>query len=304
MPSAAAIPSNLMTGPFKAGRDHEWDGTESLADFCYKNATLTAWQRRRTLDLLSQRRRIAHGPSLGRHVLQLAGQWPAAAEMKLVPHLACPASRCTMSFLEVGQQGACRSSARARDQPGSAGRSIVKRFNWYPGIDASFVEAELGHGRAWNKLFVDITPEDLASNGKPFPDRALQHRDPRSLRKVRKVILRAAFSSGGGGSTCWMVAHGVAVVRSEAPVSVTVISHPPHARFKVMKCRSCCTRSPLLVLPPALVIARRCSFFPLIIGGGRLQGGGRAFGLDVFAKTFDLYTRISSSLSVIVGRRC
>ena len=45
---------------------------------------------------------------------------------------------------------------------------IVKRFNWYPGIDADKVKAELDDA-TWNKLFVDITPADLAEKGKPFP---------------------------------------------------------------------------------------------------------------------------------------
>src|SRR3989440_10007198 len=45
---------------------------------------------------------------------------------------------------------------------------IVKRFNWYPGIDAAAVKSQLDEA-TWQKLFVDVTPEDLASKGKPFP---------------------------------------------------------------------------------------------------------------------------------------
>ena len=45
---------------------------------------------------------------------------------------------------------------------------IVKRFNWYPGIDAAAVRPQLDEA-TWQKLFVDVTPEDLASKGKPFP---------------------------------------------------------------------------------------------------------------------------------------
>ena len=45
---------------------------------------------------------------------------------------------------------------------------IVKQFNWYPGIDAKTSKAKLDKA-AWNKLFTDITPADLAENGKPFP---------------------------------------------------------------------------------------------------------------------------------------
>lgn len=45
---------------------------------------------------------------------------------------------------------------------------IVKRFNWYPGIDAKHVKPELD-AATWKKLFAEITPEDLSSYGKSFP---------------------------------------------------------------------------------------------------------------------------------------
>ena len=45
---------------------------------------------------------------------------------------------------------------------------IVKRFNWYPGIDAQHVKAKLDEA-TWNKLFTDVKPEELAAKGKPFP---------------------------------------------------------------------------------------------------------------------------------------
>ena len=45
---------------------------------------------------------------------------------------------------------------------------IVKKFNWYPGIDANAVKSQLDEA-TWNKLFVDVTPDELASKGKPFP---------------------------------------------------------------------------------------------------------------------------------------
>jgi ABC-type uncharacterized transport system YnjBCD substrate-binding protein len=45
---------------------------------------------------------------------------------------------------------------------------IVKRFNWYPGIDPEAVKAQLDPA-TWQKLFVDVSPQDLATKGKPFP---------------------------------------------------------------------------------------------------------------------------------------
>ena len=47
-------------------------------------------------------------------------------------------------------------------------QGIVKQFNWYPGIDPQYVQAKLTPAE-WNKLFVDISPADLAKYGRPFP---------------------------------------------------------------------------------------------------------------------------------------
>ena len=44
----------------------------------------------------------------------------------------------------------------------------MKKFNWYPGIDAKYLEDKLDK-TTWNKLFTDIKPEELAAKGKPFP---------------------------------------------------------------------------------------------------------------------------------------
>jgi ABC-type uncharacterized transport system YnjBCD substrate-binding protein len=45
---------------------------------------------------------------------------------------------------------------------------IVERFNWYPGIDAEHVRDQLDQA-TWDKLFADVTPEDLQEKGMPFP---------------------------------------------------------------------------------------------------------------------------------------
>jgi ABC-type thiamine transport system substrate-binding protein len=45
---------------------------------------------------------------------------------------------------------------------------IVEKFNWYPGIDAEHVKPSLDQA-AWDKLFTDVTPEEISAKGKPFP---------------------------------------------------------------------------------------------------------------------------------------
>ena len=45
---------------------------------------------------------------------------------------------------------------------------IVKQFNWYPGIDAEHIQQAIDQA-TWDKLFADVTPEDLATKGQAFP---------------------------------------------------------------------------------------------------------------------------------------
>jgi ABC-type uncharacterized transport system YnjBCD substrate-binding protein len=52
--------------------------------------------------------------------------------------------------------------------PAVQAEGIVKKFNWYPGIDANAVKPDLDEA-SWNKLFIDVTPQELADKGKSFP---------------------------------------------------------------------------------------------------------------------------------------
>ncbi|MDV7106277.1 extracellular solute-binding protein [Vibrio sp. TH_r3] len=52
--------------------------------------------------------------------------------------------------------------------PNIQAEGIVERFNWYPGIDAKHVKKHLDQ-KVWQKLFAEITPDDLANYGKSFP---------------------------------------------------------------------------------------------------------------------------------------
>ncbi len=57
---------------------------------------------------------------------------------------------------------------RAGDHPEVQAEGIVKTFNWYPGIDAQNIQNAIDQA-TWDKLFADVTPEDLATKGKSFP---------------------------------------------------------------------------------------------------------------------------------------
>ncbi len=159
---------NLMTGPFKEDETKKWDGAfKSLADFT-KNATLTPGNAG-TLDLLS-RGEIAMGPVWVDmfYSWQANGQLPP--EMKLVlPAPGMPGQ--PMHYVvpaNTGHKELAEKFIALATSPEVQAEGIVKRFNWYPGIDAQYVKPKLDDA-TWNKLFVDITPEDLATKGKPFP---------------------------------------------------------------------------------------------------------------------------------------
>lgn len=45
---------------------------------------------------------------------------------------------------------------------------IVGMFNWFPGIDAKYVQPKLNEAE-WNRLFADVSPEDLTERGWSMP---------------------------------------------------------------------------------------------------------------------------------------
>ncbi|WP_186387680.1 MULTISPECIES: extracellular solute-binding protein [unclassified Stappia] len=160
--------SKLMNGPFEEAETKKWDAAfDSLKAFT-QNATLTPGNAG-TLDLLS-RGEIAIGPVWVDmfYSWQANGQLPPEFKLLLpapgMPgqpmHYVIPAKAPNKELAEKFVELATSPKVQAE--------GIVKRFNWYPGIDAQHVQAELD-AETWNKLFTDVTPEDLASYGKPFP---------------------------------------------------------------------------------------------------------------------------------------
>ncbi|WP_420962926.1 extracellular solute-binding protein [Brucella sp. IR073] len=160
--------NKLMNGPFEEAETKKWDKAfAGLKEFT-QNATLTPGNAG-TLDLLS-RGEIAMGPVWVDmfYSWQANGQLPPEFKLFLpapgMPgqpmHYVIPANAPNKELAEKFVELATSPKVQAE--------GIVKRFNWYPGIDAQHVKAELDDA-TWNKLFVDITPDDLAKNGKPFP---------------------------------------------------------------------------------------------------------------------------------------
>jgi ABC-type uncharacterized transport system YnjBCD substrate-binding protein len=160
--------NKLMNGPFDEAETKKWDKAfTSLRDFT-KNATLTPGNAG-TLDLLS-RGEIAMGPVWVDmfYSWQASGQLPPTFKLILpAPGMPGQPMHYVIPAKSPNKELAEKFVALATS-PKVQAEGIVKRFNWYPGIDAQHVKAELDDA-TWNKLFIDVKPEDLANYGKPFP---------------------------------------------------------------------------------------------------------------------------------------
>lgn len=158
----------LMNGPFDANVSDDWDAAlAKLKDF-NANVAFTPGNAG-TLDMLN-RGEIVMGPvwvdmfytwqSDGRLnpdlKLDLIGPGMPGQPMYYVVPANAPNKELAEKFVALATG------------PEVQAEGIVKRFNWYPGIDAQYVQSELDE-ETWNKLFTDVTPEDLAQKGKPFP---------------------------------------------------------------------------------------------------------------------------------------
>jgi hypothetical protein len=48
------------------------------------------------------------------------------------------------------------------------GKVIIEQYNWYPGIDGKYVQ-DVAPPEAFDRLYADITPEELSQKGESFP---------------------------------------------------------------------------------------------------------------------------------------
>jgi ABC-type uncharacterized transport system YnjBCD substrate-binding protein len=158
----------LINGPYDPAVKASWD--KALADLkaFNKNVVMTPGNAG-TLDMLN-RGEIAMGPVW----VDMFYSWQA--DGKLPPNmklkLAAPGMPGQPMYYAIPAKSANQKLAEEfialATSPEVQAEGIVKKFNWYPGIDAKNLEGKLDQA-AWNKLFSDITPDDLSANGKPFP---------------------------------------------------------------------------------------------------------------------------------------
>ena len=158
----------LMNGPYDSAVTAEWqEPLEKLKDF-NQHVTFSPGNAG-TLDMLN-RGEIAMGPvwvdmfytwqADGRLnpdlKLELIGPGMPGQPMYYVQPAGAEHADLAASFIELATS------------PAVQAEGIVERFNWYPGIDAEHVQAELDD-ETWQRLFADVGPEELAEKGKPFP---------------------------------------------------------------------------------------------------------------------------------------
>jgi ABC-type uncharacterized transport system YnjBCD substrate-binding protein len=157
----------LEAGPYDPNAKATWD--KALADLkeFNRNAVITPGNAG-TLDMLN-RGEIAMGPVW----VDMFYTW--AADGKLPPNMRLKLVSPGMPGQPMYYAIPAKANAKLAEEfialatsPAVQAEGIVKRFNWYPGIDAKHLEGKLDEA-AWKKLFADISPEDLSTKGKPFP---------------------------------------------------------------------------------------------------------------------------------------
>jgi ABC-type uncharacterized transport system YnjBCD substrate-binding protein len=161
-------PDKLMKGPYDPATKASWDAAfAKLKDF-NRSVVITPGNAG-TLDMLN-RGEIAMGPVW----VDMFYTW--MADGKLPPNMRLqligPGMPGQPMYYVIPAKAANMAAAKRfvemATSPEIQAEGIVKKFNWYPGIDAQHVKAKLDD-KTWNKLFVDVTPQELASKGKVFP---------------------------------------------------------------------------------------------------------------------------------------
>jgi len=158
----------LISGPYDPAAKAGWDrALAELKDF-NRNVVITPGNAG-TLDMLN-RGEIAMGPVWVDmfYTWMADGKLPPNMKLKLVG----PGMPGQPMYYAIPAKAANAALAQKfvalATSPEVQGEGIVKRFNWYPGIDAQHLEGKLDPA-VWKKLFADISPDELSSKGQPFP---------------------------------------------------------------------------------------------------------------------------------------
>lgn len=158
----------LQSGPYDAAIEGAWgEPLAALKDF-NQYITLTPGNAG-TLDMLN-RGEIAMGPVWVDmfYTWQADGRVPPDMKLKLIEPGMPGQPMYYITPAKAANAEAAKQFIAFATSPEIQAEGIVKQFNWYPGIDALHIQDAIDQA-TWDKLFADVTPEDLASKGKAFP---------------------------------------------------------------------------------------------------------------------------------------
>jgi putative spermidine/putrescine transport system substrate-binding protein len=164
----ANLGQSLETGPYDASKKAAIDkALGNLKEF-NKSVVMTPGNAG-TLDMLN-RGEITMGPVW----VDMFYTWVADGKLSPKLKLALPEPGLPGQPMYYAVPAKAANAALARKfvefaaSPEIQAEGIVKKFNWYPGIDAQHVQSKLD-AASWDKLFTDIKPDALQKNGRPFP---------------------------------------------------------------------------------------------------------------------------------------
>jgi ABC-type uncharacterized transport system YnjBCD substrate-binding protein len=161
-------PAIVQQGPYDTKNEAGWD--KALAELREFNQHVTFTPGNAgTLDMLN-RGEIAMGPVWVDmfYTWKADGRLPPDMKLKLIApgmpgqpyYYAIPAKAKNIDL--------AKKFIALATSPQVQANGIVKRFNWYPGIDPNAVKSALSQ-KDWDELFTDVKPKDLAQYAKPFP---------------------------------------------------------------------------------------------------------------------------------------
>jgi ABC-type uncharacterized transport system YnjBCD substrate-binding protein len=158
----------LVSGPYDAALKETWsDALAQLKDF-NQHITFTP-SNAGTLDMLN-RGEIGMGPVWVDmfYTWQADGRLAPDVKLELIEPGMPGQPMYYVTPENAAQPELARDFIALATSPEVQAEGIVKTFNWYPGIDAQHIQQAVDEA-TWDKLFADVTPEELATKGKPFP---------------------------------------------------------------------------------------------------------------------------------------
>ncbi|WP_254871294.1 extracellular solute-binding protein [Pseudooceanicola sp. HF7] len=159
---------DMIDGPYEETAKEGWDQAFADLKAFNQNVTFTPGNAG-TLDMLN-RGEIAMGPVW----VDMFYTWQADGRLNpnlklLLPEPGMPGQPYYYAIpAKAAHAEAAMKFIELATSPEVQAEGIVKKFNWYPGIDAQHIESALDE-ETWNKLFTDVSPANLAANAKPFP---------------------------------------------------------------------------------------------------------------------------------------